>query len=127
MEAKYYGDKKAIKIVNSISAASRADFMIQLSNKTSEMKLSPFRKNRLMAFAEERMKELNLDDKRGIKEKFVPGMKLKLIYMNDKQAPPPGTIGTVMYVDDAETVHVQWETGSTLGLIPTEDKFTILT
>ena len=43
--------------------------------------------------------------------------------MDDIQAPKPGTKGVVDYVDDAGTVHIKWETDSSLGLIPDIDKF----
>jgi len=38
----------------------------------------------------------------------------------------PGTEGTVQFVDDAGTVHVRWDDGSTLGMIPGEDEWTLL-
>jgi hypothetical protein len=41
--------------------------------------------------------------------------------MDDGQAPPEGTKGTVMYVDDVGTVHVSWENGSSLGAVLGED------
>lgn len=34
-----------------------------------------------------------------------------------------GDRGTVQFVDDAGTVHVRWDCGSGLGLIPGEDHF----
>ena len=46
--------------------------------------------------------------------------------MDDKQAPPPGTIGTVDFIDDAGTIHMSWETGSSLGLIPETDSFEVI-
>ena len=54
------------------------------------------------------------------------GKRVELIYMNDKQSPAPGTKGTVRLVDDQGTIHVQWDSGSHLGLIPDEDKYKIL-
>ena len=46
--------------------------------------------------------------------------------MNDPQSPPVGTIGEVMYVDDICTIHVKWETGSSLGLVHGEDLFSVV-
>lgn len=43
--------------------------------------------------------------------------------MNDPQAPPPGTKGTVVYVDDIGQIGMKWDTGSGLSLIPGEDFF----
>ena len=37
--------------------------------------------------------------------------------MDDPQAPPIGTKGTVRYVDDAAGIGVNWDTGSTLSAI----------
>ena len=53
-------------------------------------------------------------------------MRVELIEMDDIQAPPAGTVGIVSYVDDAGTLHVRWENGSMLGLVPGKDKFRIL-
>lgn len=46
--------------------------------------------------------------------------------MNDDYAPPPGTRGTVLYVDDIGTVHVRWSTGSSLGIAYGEDECRII-
>ena len=54
------------------------------------------------------------------------GKRVELIYMNDKQSPKPGTKGTVRLIDDEGTIHVEWDSGSHLGLIPSEDKYKIL-
>ena len=54
------------------------------------------------------------------------GDRIRLIHMEDKFAPPDGTMGTVTDIDDIGTIHVNWDTGSTLGLVPNVDKFEIL-
>ena len=46
--------------------------------------------------------------------------------MDDPQAPPMGTRGEVMGVDDARQLLVRWETGSSLSLIPGIDSFRIV-
>ena len=43
--------------------------------------------------------------------------------MNDKQAPSPGTRGTVQGVDDAGDLLVRWDNGSGLKIIIGEDSF----
>lgn len=59
-----------------------------------------------------------------LRKKYPPGTKIKCIHMNDDFHPvPDGTLGTVQFVDDAGTIHVGWENGSSLGLVPDEDKF----
>lgn len=37
-----------------------------------------------------------------------------------------GDEGTVTFVDDTGTVHVKWDTGSHLGLVPGEDRWDLL-
>lgn len=61
-----------------------------------------------------------------LREQYRKGTKVRLISMDDMQAPPPGTIGEVIGVDDAGSVMVRWETGSHLSLIPGEDRFEIV-
>ena len=52
-----------------------------------------------------------------LRERFPIGCKVELLTMDDPQAPPVGTVGTVIGVDDIGTVHVNWSTGSRLGLV----------
>lgn len=47
--------------------------------------------------------------------------------MDDPYHPvPAGTIGIVDHVDDAGTIHMKWENGSSLGLIEGQDKFEVI-
>lgn len=57
---------------------------------------------------------------------YWPGTRVSLVDMDDDQAPPPGTRGTVMAVDDAGTIHVKWDNGSTLGAIYGVDRVQII-
>ncbi len=62
-----------------------------------------------------------------IKEKYVKGTKVELTKMYDLVNPvQKGTKGTVDFVDDIGTIHVNWETGSTLGLVVGIDEFKVL-
>lgn len=61
-----------------------------------------------------------------IKSQYPKGTRVELIKMEDKQAPPIGTKGTVKFVDDMGTIHVYWDNGSGLGLIYGEDEFKII-
>ena len=62
-----------------------------------------------------------------LKEKYPAGTKIKLIQMDDPYHPvPPGTLGEITMVDDGGTIHVAWQTGSSLGLIEGVDSFEIL-
>ena len=59
--------------------------------------------------------------------KYYPrGTKVKLLAMDDPQAPPTGTMGEILGVDDAGQLLVRWETGSSLSLIPGVDSFRIV-
>lgn len=57
-----------------------------------------------------------------LRNAFPVGSKVKLDNMDDCQAPPVGTTGHVICVDDYGTIHVQWADGSTLGVAYPEDK-----
>ena len=56
-----------------------------------------------------------------LKEIYPVGARVKLIKMEDVQAPPSGTLGTVYGVDDIGSVLVKWDNGSTLNVIFKED------
>ena len=57
-----------------------------------------------------------------LRQQYPSGTVVRLVRMDDIQAPPPGTKGTVRYVDDIGTIHVSWETGSSLGIVYGMDK-----
>jgi len=58
-----------------------------------------------------------------LKQKYTPGIKVRLVHMDDAQAPQPGTTGEVTHVDDIGTIFVAWSNGSHLGLIYGVDSF----
>ena len=65
---------------------------------------------------------------RSLRERYPTGTRIRLNHMDDPYAPiPPGTIGSVDYIDDAGNIHMKWDNGRTLSLIPGEDDFTIIT
>ena len=41
----------------------------------------------------------------------------RLVYDIDEQAPPPGTLGTVLGVDDIGSLMMAWDNGSGLNVI----------
>ena len=51
-----------------------------------------------------------------LRNDFPKGCRVELIRMDDTQAPPIGTLGTVFGVDDLGTIHVHWDNGSSLGV-----------
>ena len=58
-----------------------------------------------------------------LRKTYPVGCKVELHFMDDPQAPPSGTKGEVMFVDDIGQIHVKWENGSSLALIPGVDSF----
>lgn len=69
---------------------------------------------------------LSTVDVKTLRELYPAGTRIRLLRMDDIQAPPAGTEGTVTFVDDAGTIHMRWDTGSSLGLISGEDEFEVL-
>jgi len=55
----------------------------------------------------------------------LKGKRVKLIKMNDPQAPPSGTHGTIKGTDDIGQIHVNWDNGSTLAIQPVGDEYLI--
>lgn len=59
--------------------------------------------------------------------KTLIGKRIELILCTDEfTALTPGTQGVINYVDDTGTVFINWDNGSTLGLIPEIDKWKYL-
>ena len=56
-----------------------------------------------------------------LRRAYPAGCTVELVQMDDTQAPPPGTIGKVIAVDDIATIHVAWSTGSSLGVAYGQD------
>jgi len=56
-----------------------------------------------------------------LRESYPAGTRVELVKMDDVQAPPVGTKGTVVAVDDIGTIHVKWDNGSSLGIVLGED------
>lgn len=52
------------------------------------------------------------------KKLWKKGDRIELISMDDIQAPPAGTKGTVIGVDDMGQIMVNWDNGSSLSVIP---------
>lgn len=57
----------------------------------------------------------------GIRKSYPAGCRVELIHMDDKQAPPIGTKGTVIGVDDIGSIMVRWDNGSGLSVAYGED------
>lgn len=61
------------------------------------------------------------------KAAYPKGTRIELIRMDDPWSSlKAGTRGTVQTVDDAGTIHMRWDSGSGLGLVPGEDAFRVV-
>jgi hypothetical protein len=56
-----------------------------------------------------------------LRKQYPPGTRVELIRMEDIQAPPTGTQGTVTGVDDIGSIMVSWDNGSSLSVVYGED------
>ncbi|EOS48160.1 DUF4314 domain-containing protein [Lachnospiraceae bacterium 66-29] len=56
-----------------------------------------------------------------VRREYPAGTRVELVRMDDVQAPPIGTRGTVEGVDDTASVMVAWDNGSSLHAIYGED------
>ena len=52
-----------------------------------------------------------------LRKQYPNGTRVELVQMDDIQAPPPGTKGTVTGVDDTGSLMVSWDNGSGLNVI----------
>lgn len=53
---------------------------------------------------------------------YPAGCRVELVRMDDVQAPPIGTRGTVIGVDDTASIMVAWDNGSGLNVVYGEDR-----
>ena len=63
---------------------------------------------------------------RFLKEAFPKGTRVRLLKMDDIQAPPIGTLGTVKGVDDILSILVSWDNGSGLNVVYGEDQIELV-
>ena len=61
------------------------------------------------------LKMRSVEEIKRIRGMYLPGMRIKLVKMDDIQAPPVGTEGTIRGVDDIGSIQVDWDTGSHIG------------
>lgn len=60
------------------------------------------------------------------KRMYPEGVRVIVNHMDDAYGVPSGTCGTVSHVDDIGNIHVDWDNGSRLALIPEVDSFRIV-
>ena len=63
------------------------------------------------------MRMIQPEQLRQLREAYPPGTRVALVRTDDQQAPPIGTEGTVMGVDDTGSLLVKWDNGSGLNII----------
>ena len=51
-----------------------------------------------------------------LRRRYPAGTRVELVRMDDYQAPPVGTQGTVIGVDDIGSIMVNWDNGSSLNV-----------
>lgn len=59
-------------------------------------------------------------------KKYPVGSRVRLLKMDDIQAPPIGTLGTVKGVDDILSILVSWDNGSGLNVVYGEDRIELV-
>nr|DAZ60242.1 MAG TPA: protein of unknown function (DUF4314) [Caudoviricetes sp.] len=62
-----------------------------------------------------------------LRKQYPVGTKIRLISMRNEKYPIlPGTIGEVTHIDDLGSIHMKWQNGSSLAIIPEVDSFKVL-
>ena len=56
-----------------------------------------------------------------VRKQYPFGTRVELVRMDDIQAPPVGTLGTVLGVDDTGSLLMKWDNGSGLNVVYGED------
>ena len=56
-----------------------------------------------------------------VRKQYPVGTRVELVRMDDVQAPPVGTKGTVRGVDDIANILIDWDNGSHLNAVYGED------
>ena len=57
-----------------------------------------------------------------LRKRYPEGTRLCLDFM-DEAGMPPGLQGTVAFIDDAGQIHMHWENGRSLAIVPGVDSF----
>lgn len=68
------------------------------------------------------MQMISKEALQNLRERFPKGTRVELVKMEDPQAPPAGTKGTVLGVDDIGSIMVAWDNGCGLSVAYGEDR-----
>ena len=69
---------------------------------------------------------ISKEELKALREKYPKGTRVRLINMNDNQAPKIGTLGTVLGVDDIGSIMVSWDSGSSLSVLYKIDQIKVV-
>lgn len=72
------------------------------------------------------MKQIDKNSLEHLRKTYLSGARVRLEYMDDIQAPPIGSLGTIIGVDDIGSIMVKWDNGSSLSVVYGCDKCTLL-
>lgn len=67
------------------------------------------------------MRMISKEALQALRERYPAGTRVELVQMDDPQAPPVGTKGTVKGVDDIGSIMVVWDNGCGLSVAYGED------
>ncbi len=67
------------------------------------------------------MRLIGKETLQALRERYPKGTRVELVKMDDAQAPPVGTKGTVRGVDDMGSIMVAWDNGCGLSVSYGED------
>ena len=67
------------------------------------------------------MRMISKEALQALRERFPKGTRVELVKMDDPQAPPVGTKGIVLGVDDIGSIMVSWDSGGSLSVVWGED------
>ena len=67
------------------------------------------------------MRMIRQNELDALRSRYPAGTRVELLQMDDVQAPPVGTKGTVIGVDDTASVMVAWDNGCGLNVVYGED------
>ena len=63
------------------------------------------------------MRMISKETLQALRERYPKGTRVELVQMDDTQAPPVGTKGTVRGVDDMGSIMVAWDNGCGLSVV----------
>jgi hypothetical protein len=60
-------------------------------------------------------------------DRTLEGRRVRLVHTDDPYTDlKPGSLGTIDFTDDADQLHIHWDDGSHLALIPGYDRWEVL-